>query len=98
MTVDGGSAPWEPPSLASEGFVHLSHADQLAGTLALHFANCSAVVLLEVDRVRVAADVRLEPSRGRALFPHLYRALDADDVLQTWTLERQGGWVLPKLG
>jgi len=92
----GGSATWAPPSFASEGFVHLSFAEQLAGTLDVHFARHDAVWLLEVDRERVAPELRLEASRDAALFPHLYRALDEGDVIASWLVERTpGGWQLP---
>ncbi len=58
-----------------DGFIHLSAADQVAGTRAKWFAD-TEVVLLAVD----AADVRWEPSRGGALFPHLYRPLRLGEV------------------
>lgn len=61
-----------------DGFIHLSAADQVAGTRAKWFAG-DAVVLLEVR----AEDLRWEPSRGGALFPHLYRPLRLDEVSLT---------------
>jgi uncharacterized protein (DUF952 family) len=62
-----------------DGFIHLSDAAQLAGTLAKHFAGEAGLVVAEVA---VADDpaLRWEPSRGGALFPHLYRPLQAGDV------------------
>ena len=70
-----------PPSLASEGFVDLSFAHQLAGTLQLHFAGQERVLLLELDPERVADELRLEASRNAEDFPHLYRALRPTDLL-----------------
>ncbi len=85
-----------PPSLAAEGFVHLSYADQLAGTLAAHFAETAELVLVELDPR--PSDLRVEPSRGGERFPHLYRAVAPADVLRTWPLARTGaGWTLPRL-
>ncbi len=94
------AARHEPPSLASEGFVHLSYADQLAGTLGAHFASARELALLEV-RPGIQ-DLRVEDSRGGDRFPHLYRALSAPDVVRTWPLSRAGTaagapWVLPRL-
>ena len=42
----------------------------------------------------------LEPSRGAALFPHLYRAIALSELLGAWRLSRApgGAWVLPRLG
>lgn len=64
-----------------DGFIHLSAAHQLEGTLAKHFAGQDALVLLGIDAVRLGPDLRWEPSRGGALFPHLYAPLDLAAVL-----------------
>ena len=94
--LESDSPELVPASLAAEGFVHLSFAEQLAGTLDVHFDGIHALILIEVDPKSVAADLRLEPSRGGALFPHLYRALRLPDVVQVWRIERRGGsWALP---
>ncbi len=69
---------YQAASLETEGFVHLSFADQLSGTLETHFADAERVLLLELNRQAVLADLRLEASRGGADFPHLYRALRPD--------------------
>ncbi|MCB9915897.1 MAG: DUF952 domain-containing protein [Planctomycetes bacterium] len=84
-------APWRPPSLAAEGFVHLSFASQLAGTLAAHFDPRDELWLLELDPARVEAELRYEPSRAGALFPHVYRALEETDALAHWPV--RGGAV-----
>ena len=81
----------EPSSLAGEGFVHLSFAHQLAGTLEVHFAGVDELCLLELVPEAVADALRLEASRGGADFPHLYRAVTADDVRQLWRLRRAPG-------
>jgi len=93
VDADGlpGEGALEPPSLASEGFVHLSFAAQLQGTLAAHFAGVDRVALLELDRARAADALRFEVSRGGARFPHLFRPVDLGaDVIQRWTLQRAG--------
>lgn len=77
---------WAPPSFATEGFLHLSFAEQLQGTLDTHFAHRPALILAEVDAARIGAHLRLEPSRGGALFPHLYAPLAREAVLRTWEL------------
>ena len=64
-----GKTAGAPVDLA-DGFVHFSTAEQAAETAAKHFAGETDLVLLA-----------LEPSRGGALFPHLYRALEIGDVL-----------------
>jgi uncharacterized protein (DUF952 family) len=81
-----------------DGFIHLSTAHQLEGTLAKHFAGQGGLVLLAVDPQRLGRHLKWEPSRGGALFPHLYAPLDLSAVL--WTvrlpLGRDGRHILPE--
>ena len=69
-----------PVDLA-DGFVHFSTATQAAETAAKHFAGEDDLVLLAMDAEALGEALTWEPSRGGALFPHLYRALHMDDVL-----------------
>jgi len=93
---DGAPGVWAPASLESQGFVHLSFADQITGTLATHLEGAGRVVLLEVDAERAVDALVLETSRGGALFPHLQRALEPDDLLRSWTLrEGRHDWQWP---
>jgi uncharacterized protein (DUF952 family) len=64
----------------ADGFVHLSKADQLAGTAARHFAGECDLWLIACDADALGPALCWEPSRGGALFPHLYRALRVSDV------------------
>ena len=61
---------------ARDGYIHLSAADQLAGTAARHFKGRQGLVLVALDATRLGPHLRWEASRGGALFPHLYAALD----------------------
>ena len=69
-----------PVDLA-DGFIHFSTAEQVAGTAARHFATESDLVLVAVEAAALGADLKWEPSRGGALFPHLYRVLTLGDVV-----------------
>lgn len=90
---------WAPRSLAAEGFIHASTTSQLAGTLEAHYSHATDVYLLELCPLRTADAMRFEVSRGGALFPHLYRELEPDDVLRWWKLHARGGrFKLPRLG
>jgi len=64
-----------PVDLA-DGYIHFSTAAQLAETAAKHFAGQEGLLLIAVDDSRLGPALRYEPSRGGALFPHLYAALD----------------------
>ena len=58
----------------ADGFIHLSTVEQLAATAARHYAGQSGLMLLTVDLALVEGVV-WEPSRGGALFPHIYGPL-----------------------
>ncbi|MDK3074877.1 DUF952 domain-containing protein [Sedimentitalea sp. JM2-8] len=68
-----------PVDLA-DGFVHFSTAAQVAETAARHFSGEAGLVLLAVDPDALGAALKWEPSRGGALFPHLFRPLRLEDV------------------
>ena len=90
--------PLGAASLETEGFVHASFADQLAGTLAVHFTQAQAVHLVELDEAALGDALVIEPSRGGRLFPHVYGALPLAAIKQDWALERgPDGWQLPPL-
>ncbi|WP_417525680.1 DUF952 domain-containing protein [Marinovum sp.] len=69
------------PIDVADGYVHFSTADQVRETAAKHFADAEGLLLLACDSEAMAADITWEPSRGGALFPHLYRKLHRSDVL-----------------
>jgi uncharacterized protein (DUF952 family) len=59
-----------------DGFIHFSTASQVEGTAAKHFAGQTGLLLVTVDADALGEALRWEPSRGGALFPHLYGELD----------------------
>ncbi|MER2508053.1 DUF952 domain-containing protein [Amaricoccus sp.] len=65
----------------ADGYIHLSTAGQLPETLTRHFADQKDLVLLAVEVARAGRWLKWEASRGGALFPHLYRDLEASDVV-----------------
>jgi len=74
-----GRSAGAPVDLA-DGYVHLSTAAQLPGTLSRHFAAEAGLHLLALEGDALP-ELRWEPSRGGDLFPHLYRELRMADVL-----------------
>ncbi len=63
-----------PVDLA-DGYIHLSAAEQLQGTLDKHFAGQAGLVIAEVDLAALGDTIKWEVSRGGALFPHIYGPL-----------------------
>ena len=85
-----------PVDLA-DGYIHFSTAEQVRETAARHFSGQTRLLLIAVDADAVAGDLRWEPSRGGALFPHLYAALPMSAVRQVSELPLgpEGAHVFP---
>ena len=84
----------------ADGFIHLSTATQVAETLAKHFAGRDDLALAAVDLEALGEAVRWEPSRGGALFPHLYGPMTLATVIAYGPLEHEpdGAIKLPVAG
>ncbi|VTO11951.1 DUF952 domain-containing protein [Brevundimonas vancanneytii] len=63
------------PVDVADGYIHLSAADQLEATAAKHYAGQTELMLVEVDLTALGDALIWEPSRGGALFPHIYGPL-----------------------
>jgi uncharacterized protein (DUF952 family) len=85
------AAPWRaarqaglftgaPVDLA-DGYIHFSTGAQARETAAKHFAGQADLLLIAVDAAALGEALRWEPSRGGALFPHLYGPLPMSAVL-----------------
>jgi len=84
----------------TDGFIHLSTADQLTETVDKHFAGQSGLWVVAVDLAAEGQLLKWEPSRGGALFPHLYGALLLETVIayQPLTRSKNGKVNLPVAG
>lgn len=65
----------------ADGFIHFSTAEQAPETAAKWFAGRGDLTLAAIDAEALGKDLRWEPSRGGALFPHLYGPLPISAVL-----------------
>lgn len=63
-----------------DGYIHMSTDAQTAGTMAKYFAGV-AVTVVTLDADALGSALRWEASRGGMPFPHLYRALERDDIV-----------------
>jgi uncharacterized protein (DUF952 family) len=82
-----------------DGFIHFSTADQVAETAAKHFGGQADLLLIAVEADRLGDALKWEPSRGGALFPHLYGDLALSTVthVEPLPLGPDGRHVLPHL-
>ena len=83
--VSAGSFTGAPIDVA-DGFIHFSTAEQVAETAAKHFRGQANLILIAIDAGALGADLKWEPSRGGALFPHLYAPLDVSHARQVFDL------------
>lgn len=75
-----GETSGAPVDLA-DGYIHFSTSAQVVETAAKHFSTESDLVLVAFETERFGEALRWEPSRGGALFPHLYRPLALSEVV-----------------
>jgi uncharacterized protein (DUF952 family) len=94
---DGASAvepmeQWRPPSLQTEGFVHLSLDSQVVGSRQRHFSAVAAEELLvvEVDAALLDAPLRWEapPGRPGERYPHVYGPLPLRAIRSVMTYDQ----------
>jgi uncharacterized protein (DUF952 family) len=83
-----------------DGFIHFSTPEQAAETAAKHFSGQHDLVLVRVDAGMLGDRLKWEPSRGGALFPHLYGDLDVAAVtaIDPLPLGADGRHRFPPLG
>jgi glutathione S-transferase len=74
------SSTYSTRSLASEGFIHFSRWDQLADTVARHYAGVPDLLVLVVE----PADLPFRVENG---FPHLYGELPLSAVTEVLPLD-----------
>ena len=83
----------------ADGFIHFSTATQAQETAAKHFAGQDGLLLVRVHAEKLGDALKWEPSRGGALFPHLYAPLKVADVHKVEPLPAgaDGGHIFPPL-
>ncbi len=61
----------------ADGFIHFSDASQARETAAKWFCGQDGLALVAFEAEALGSQLKWEPSRGGALFPHLYASLPA---------------------
>lgn len=85
----------EPLSLTTEGFIHCSTAEQVAGVAEAFYAGRPNLLLLHIDVAHIAPDIRYEGEPEA--FPHIYGPLDIAAVLhvQRYAAGEDGRFATP---
>jgi uncharacterized protein (DUF952 family) len=86
--------PYAPESLAAEGFIHCSFADQVAWAANRFYADAQDLLVLHIEPERLTSPVREEPSGSAGVFPHVYGPIDRGAVVTVQALRRgqDGRW------
>ena len=75
-----------------DGFIHLSTAQQLAGTLAFYFKDFDSLILLQINTQDFKDEIVFEkavPAGDRfGKFPHLYGSLKVEKIKNKWEIKR----------
>ncbi len=87
-------------TLAGEGFIHCSKADQILRVANLVFVGQHGLLLLVIDPARLTSELHWEPGVDLAteLFPHVYGPINLDAVVDILDFEpdTDGKFHLPK--
>lgn len=75
---------YRPASLATEGFIHNSTKEQVAGVLQRYYKNESDLILLHIDEEKLSSPLKYElaPSVNE-MFPHIFGPINIDAVVKT---------------
>ncbi len=86
------------PIDTADGYIHFSTAAQLEETLSLHFRGQSDLALFAVETAALGDSLKWEPSRGGALFPHVYGSFSMQLVVWRGTVNvaADGSVTLPE--
>ena len=77
-----------PRSLAVEGFIHCSTPAQLAATIERHYAGAAELAVLHLDPITLGDALVWEESRPGEVYPHVYREISIDEVVEITTWRR----------
>ena len=72
---------YEADSLASEGFIHCSFADQLEAVLQRYYKGAEQVLILTIDTEKLTSKLVEEPSTNNEIYPHIYGQINLNSII-----------------
>jgi uncharacterized protein (DUF952 family) len=86
--------PYHADSLASEGFIHCSFANQVERSANRFYADAADLLVLHIEAERLSSPLREEASDTGETFPHIHGPLNRDAVVRVEALTRgpDGRW------
>lgn len=88
---------YQADSLATEGFIHCSYADQVVWVANQFYRASEDLVLLQIDPAHLTAPWQDDEIETGAKFPHVYGAINVGAVVQAIAFPPQadGSFTLP---
>ena len=77
-----GEPIYAADSLKSEGFIHLSDQQQVAGVLDRYYQSIPDLLLLHIDAAKLTHELRYEEAANGEQFPHVYGPINKDAVVE----------------
>ena len=72
---------YEADSLASEGFIHCSFANQLEAVLQRYYKGAEKVLILTIEAEKLASKLIEESSTSNEIYPHIYGQINAEAIV-----------------
>lgn len=90
MNAARNTGEYAPDAFTTEGFIHCSYAHQVSAVANRIFKGRTGLVLLEIDRSKLASRVVDENLEGGGeLFPHIYGRLPMSAVIRVLEFPHQ---------
>lgn len=77
-----GKEFYEAESLGTEGFIHCSYDNQLAGVIERYYRDVPEILVLTIDPEKLTSDLVIEESTGGEFFPHIYGPINRSAVIE----------------
>lgn len=81
---------YEAESLHTEGFIHCSFAEQIAGVLERYYKGAEKVLILTIDSEKLTPKLVNEPSTNNEIYPHIYGQINRDAIVEIKEKELTG--------
>ncbi len=73
---------YEAESLATEGFIHCSFAEQIEAVLHRYYKNVKEVLILTIDKKKLKSKLVEESSTNNEIYPHIYGEINRDAIIK----------------
>jgi uncharacterized protein (DUF952 family) len=89
-----GPGPYQPESLATEGFIHCSNENQVAPVANRFYPDSEELLVLCIDASQLEHPLRDEPADTGERFPHIYGPINREAIVDVRQLarDRSGRW------